>query len=182
VRPATARQRAQLRDDLAALEEQYKGAVRAAAGNSLVNAERVALLLLPPLSLFGVKDDTSRRVFAGLELERLQVVALGGDWRRWAEAGQRDNGTPYSFDQWQEQARTVSKSIRDWTGIGAARTAFVAVREAAEDTQRTVTKAVEAVAGALPDEKQRADVLFWLKVGTGALGLGALAYLVRALK
>ncbi|WP_309887534.1 hypothetical protein [Archangium sp.] len=185
MRPATAAERAQLREDLAELQSQYEKAVRQAAGNTLLNADRVALFLMPALSLLGVKDDNSRRVLNGLELERQQVALLAGDWRRWAEAGRRDNSTPYSFAQWQDQARTTSKSIRDWTGIGASRTAFVAVREAAADTVRTVEKAVAAVEDAMPDPKEREALLFWLKAGALALGaavvLGGGAYVLNSL-
>lgn len=186
MRPATPAERAQLREDLEALQEQYEGALREAGGNTLVNAERLALLVMPALSLLGVRDDNSKRVFAGLEQERLKIVKLGGDWRTWAEAGKRDNGTSYSFAQWQDEAHTTSKSLRDWTGIGAARTAFVAVREAVTDTQRTVQGVADALADAVPSSEEREEMLFWFKVGAAALVGGAVlvggAYVLRSVK
>lgn len=187
--PATEAQRAQMAHDVAEVEAQlWRGAKRAGL-NLLVNADTLLLLTTPLSALVGVTTDSTRRVVEGLEAERQTLATWRTRWRAWAEAGQREDGSGYSFERWQAVGRSISSSITYWTGEAAGRTAFVAVEQAASDTKKTVEAVAEAVKPYLPELPTPEDFRDFrrkaARVGLALLviaGLGAAGYAVRSVR
>lgn len=182
-----------------AIQEQYiAGAIK--VGVAAI-ASPSALLVGPLLGLLPFFHSAeSRRAVAQLEalqprIERWRTVLF-----QRAVKGEREDGTPYSVDLFHMEGRDIAQVIQEATGEAFEGTLFRRVVTVAEDTGATVrdtVQTVEKVAGkvgdfvsklpeALPDEEEVSRALFWLKVGGGALGVGALAvgvgYVVRAFR
>jgi hypothetical protein len=141
---ATEAQRAQMAADVAAVEEQLRRGLQLVGLGALLNADSLLRLAAPWTSLLDVRDRTTAETVKGLEGVRQQLVRWRDTWRRWAEAGQRDDGTAYSVERWREAGRELAEAIRWWTGQSVSRTAFVAVAQAVADTPRSLRQSAEA--------------------------------------
>jgi hypothetical protein len=184
--PATLAQRAQMDRDVSEVEAQFRRGAAKQLGASLLNADTLLLMTSPLTAFIGVTTDSTRRVVEGMEAERQTLVTWRTRWRKWADAGQRDDGSTYTVAQWQAVGKSVASGVQFWTGEAVGRTAFAAVEQAAADTKKMVEAAAEAVQEYLPTP---AD---WKGLGRGALyvgagllvigGLAAFGYAVRSVR
>lgn len=65
-----------------------------------------------------VTGNGSRTAIAGsLKRDQGYLGKLAGDYRRWAEAGQRDDGTPYGWELWGSFAKDVGSDLQTQSGL-----------------------------------------------------------------
>ena len=178
--PATEAQRAQMAVDVEDLRRQFlRGLAR--QGLSLAATQ----LVTPLFALFDMGTGTTRRNLEGMEQVRKDMGTWSTRWKEWALAGQREDGSAYSVERWQEVGRSIARDITFWTGETIGRSAFVLVGQQYTDAATTLGEWKEALEASLPELPEPPDLRL-LKLAAGAaaavLLMGTAGYLIRSVK
>lgn len=176
---ATLAERQRMDEALAAIESQYLSGV---VKQGLAQASSARALLTGPIlaQLPFFRSDAQEHAARLLAEVQPRLTTWRDKWRKWAEKGARDDGTPYTVERWLQFGRDLASQIQQATQQAWEESLFGFATFSAENTVKMGKKAADYLAAKLPGVAEGA--LFWLKVGGVVLALGGAAYVVRAFK
>ncbi|KFA86702.1 hypothetical protein [Archangium violaceum] len=158
-----------------ALVSEIRGKYREGALAVGFSPDNVAqFLLLGPAAFFVPQTDAQRRLEAALKSLGERITRWEKVYRSWAERGQRDDGSSYTWDRWTRYAREdLARETKDLLGTVVSESLFFRFTE--EVVVKTAADTVEVVATV-------ANPLAWptwAKVTAGAAGVVVVLFVVR---
>ena len=183
---ATADERVTMTREVENRELQFLGgAVKQGLAKSTQEARKyLTAPITDQLSWFST--DSEERAAKLLDGVRPLLATWRDTWKKWAEAGKRSDGSPYSVKQWLEFGNNLRTQIQQATNQAGESGLAAYLDFTATNTVNQVKGAATWVGEQLPTVDQVKGALFWVKVGVGVVlvagALGGTAYVVRSFK
>jgi hypothetical protein len=166
------------------LVSEVEAAYRVGGSKIKLNPDRIALFLTGPVGAVAsiwLKSQGQITTEASYAKHGDAIKKWRTTYRKWAEAGRRDDGTAYDWPRWVAFGKELLSGIKDYTGyswqssvvIGAAK----AVKQTVVDIKTTVAECTES-----PLKCALKKLPWWALAGGAVVGGVALLYAVNRVR